>query len=520
MLVTAAAILALSSSSSNRPILSITTSTQQQTPLFPVTQQQAKESGARNLLSHCEEKFITQELDHFRANGGGGTFEQRYFVCSQETFNPKNGTIFFYFGAEADVLLYLNSTGLMWENAKAFNALIVFAEHRYFGKSIPFGAEKVLDHMEFLSSSQALADDAVLIEELKNELNLKVPLIGFGGSYGGMLGTWFRTKYPHLIDGVIAASAPVLAFLGDEKHPVDSEGFLRIVTNDMSESAGSARNCVHNARRAYETFVAIGESASGRQELTKIFKLCDQNMLVDDKAVGVVANALLSVFAVLAMGNYPYPSSYMTAGKSAMPAYPVRAACEFLRPDFDADGEDDGHVALMTAFRESASVFLNSSQHETCLSPAPSNASVLASFFDYIACAELFMPMSSDGVHDVFPPTDIDLVHDDARCFATWGVHLRVDWGSTQYGGVDALRKASNIVFSNGDFDPWSATGVLESLTDSVVYLPIKGSAHHLDLFFTHPLDPPELTKARETEKQYIRQWIDEFYANEMAMLQ
>jgi len=41
-----------------------------------------------------------------------------------------NRAVFFYVGNEADVTLYVEHTGLMWENAQAMNARIVFAEHR------------------------------------------------------------------------------------------------------------------------------------------------------------------------------------------------------------------------------------------------------------------------------------------------------------------------------------------------------------------------------------------------------
>ncbi|RLN98430.1 hypothetical protein BBJ28_00025722, partial [Nothophytophthora sp. Chile5] len=93
----------------------------------------ANADGSRDLLPLCQERFITQELDHFRADGSTseGSFAMRYFVCEPENFDAANGSIFFYVGNEADVTLYLNHTGLMWENAAAFNALIVFAEHRY-----------------------------------------------------------------------------------------------------------------------------------------------------------------------------------------------------------------------------------------------------------------------------------------------------------------------------------------------------------------------------------------------------
>lgn len=50
-----------------------------------------------------------------------------------------------------------------------FKALIVFIEHRYYGDSLPFGADSYKDaqHLQYLSSQQALADFASVIPQLK-----------------------------------------------------------------------------------------------------------------------------------------------------------------------------------------------------------------------------------------------------------------------------------------------------------------------------------------------------------------
>lgn len=54
-----------------------------------------------------------------------------------------------------------------------------------------------------------------------------------------------------------------------------------------------------------------------------------------------------------AMGNFPYPSTYILNGGGEMPAFPVRVACEFMKKENMPTDE------LLSAFADSLGIFYN-----------------------------------------------------------------------------------------------------------------------------------------------------------------
>lgn len=461
-------------------------------------------AGAAN----CSELFFTQRVDHFswlgEEDGSAKTYEQRYLVNSQfwDAEDPR-ATVFFYTGNEGDVTMYANHTGLMWENAPEFKALIVFAEHRYYGKSFPFG-DRYMEHLEFLTHDQALADYTTLLLALQREHKaLNHPVIAFGGSYGGMLSAWMRIKYPGVVAGAIAASAPIFGFGG---YDYDGQKYWQVVTRDATPAAGAAHNCAPNIHRAWPALFELASTVEGREKLSGIFKLCDP--MKDESDGEKLAMGLLVAFDSLAMGNFPYPSSYMTSGGVDLPAWPVRAACEHLADKFDSN------ETLLAAMLDASNVYYNASHDQECFK-MPTLWDI-DGIWDYQYCTEMLPQetyFSTNGETDMFWKRDSTLDDIRAHCRKQWKVDPDPDWIRESYGD-ELLRGASNIVFTNGLLDPWSSQGVLEAPKGArgIEIVLIEEGAHHLDLFFSRPaLDPPSVVRARRIEIEAIRRWVDDF---------
>lgn len=459
-----------------------------------------------DLIAQCAERYIDTRLDHFTWVRHNETFKMRYYTCDRHW--KRGGTIFFYLGNEADVTLYLNNTGLMWELAHRFDAMLVFAEHRYYGKSKPNHANRN-NHtsMAYLTSEQAMADYAALIWHLKADVlrDLYVPVIGFGGSYGGMLATWFRLKYPHLMDGAIAGSAPIWTYLGEDP-PYDPGSFAEIVTRDASPEKGSSNECASNSREAWKTMFELGKTSDGRYEIAKAMNLCDKGLLDSTDDVIELANWAQNAWDYLAMGDYPYPSSYILNGEGVLPAFPVREACKHLaKPGMSG-------LNAVKAMASAIGVFYNFSGTLDCYNhkTGAGNATAEdADFWGYQYCTEQFQPFTRDGRRDMFwdQPFDSDQVSDE--CHRQWGVRPSPYKPTVEWGGR-RIEAASNIVFSNGGLDPWSGGGVLDSLSDSLIAVIIPEGAHHLDLMFSHPRDPDSVKEARKIQEHHIRRWVEQ----------
>lgn len=86
----------------------------------------------------------------------------------------------------------------MVHNAQVLQGLVILTEHRFYGKSQPF-TDLSTEHLQYLSSEQALADYANLIDHVRELYNAtdSNPVVAFGGSYSGALAAWLRLKVGH-----------------------------------------------------------------------------------------------------------------------------------------------------------------------------------------------------------------------------------------------------------------------------------------------------------------------------------
>ncbi|KAL6341939.1 hypothetical protein AAG906_038184 [Vitis piasezkii] len=212
--------------------------------------------------------YYNQTLDHFNYRPESYTnFQQRYLINSAYWGGANSSSpIFVYTGDEASITGVAAFAGFMVDLASRFKGLLLIEsmddddryylilQHRYYGDSVPFRSKDIAFNntstLGYFSSTQALADYAELITNLKKNLSAEnCPVIAIGGSYGGMLASWFRLKYPHVVIGALASS-------------------------ETSET------CYTTIKQSWSEIDEVAGQPNGLANLSQIFRTCDYPVTV------------------------------------------------------------------------------------------------------------------------------------------------------------------------------------------------------------------------------------------------
>ncbi|WRX32245.1 Peptidase S28 - like 5 [Theobroma cacao] len=443
--------------------------------------------------------YYTQTLDHFNYNPESyTTFQQRYVMNSKYWGGANvSAPILAYLGAESPLDGTPAAIGFLNDNAIRFKALIVYIEHRYYGKSIPFGSrEEAFQNastLGYFNSAQAIADYAAIIMHIKKKLQARYsPVIVIGGSYGGMLASWFRLKYPHVALGALASSAPILYF---DEIPLQPEGgYYSVVTKDFREAS---ETCYQTIQKSWSEINRVASKPHGLSTLSKKFKTC----------YPLTSSSELKSFLRL---MYAYAAQY-----NRPPRYPVSVVCGGI--DGASFGSQDD--ILTKIFSGVVAYYGNRS----CYVNPETNASETEIGWSWQRCSEMVIPIGI-GNGTMLEASPFNLTSFIKQCESFYGVPSRPHWVTSYYGGHDIKlilhRFGSNIIFSNGLRDPYSSGGVLENISNSILAVSTVNGSHCLDILAERETDPEWLIRQRKIEVKIIKGWIAKYYADLKAFKQ
>ncbi|KAH9660413.1 prolylcarboxypeptidase-like protein [Citrus sinensis] len=439
--------------------------------------------------SHLPPEFVTyyytQTLDHFNYKPESyATFQQKYIMNFKYWGGASTSSpIIVYIGEEAPLTFGVHGKGFIFYLASRFKAMLLYIE-------VTFQDANTLG---FLSSTQALADCAQLITDVKRNLSAEnCPVIAIGGSYGGMLASWLRLKYPHIAIGALASSAPILYF--DDLTPQNG---YHVVANDFRDVSESCYNTIKQSwseidRVAGQTNVLYYEDITPHNEY---YSTVTKNYRVINPPMIDVSHSCRSFFFLFSFFHLHVEGvMWIFVQDTSETCYQNQTILESWA-EIQRVGElPDGASILSKQFETRTPP-----RNENELSDALSAMYTSTSQYGPTACG-----------NDILCKIATDLIINFAL------LHF---YEKLQDIKLTLQRFTGNIIFSNGLRDPYSAGGVLKNISDSIIALPTVNGSHGLDIVKSNKTsDPDWLVQQRNTEVEIIEGWIAKYYADLKAI--
>jgi pimeloyl-ACP methyl ester carboxylesterase len=442
-------------------------------PLSLYMQQAIENNKTLVVAKTIKTEYFNQLLDH--SNPTLGNFSQRYYVDESYSDNDESPVFFYLCGESACTERAL--MGAIRHYAKEHHAKLVALEHRYYGKSLPKTTFSTSD-LSYLSTEMALDDLAYFQRRLKNDRQWTGKWVAFGGSYAGALSAWYRLKYPYLVVGALASSAPVLAksnFVEYDAHvtSVLPETCLTKVRDVVSKVELSLRNDkeLNNIKKAFDA--------------SEIKDNIDFLYVIADVAATAVQYGMQNEFCNALNSKDEPLQGYATFAKSLFQRYGITAVqltAQGAMSENPADYKDT--VGIRQWYYQSCTEF-GYWQNANLDREKSMRSSLINPDYHQTVCQRLF---------DITEPANTNRIN------ATFYYPL-----------MSAM--VSQIYFTNGENDPWSTLSLAErngnANNSGLSYDLIKGASHCDDLRSPGSDDSLALKAVRQRMNTLLKEWLD-----------
>jgi len=414
------------------------------------------------------------------------------------TYSPATDipTIFLYTGGQGPIDEFYNKSGYVVELAKYYGAVAVFAEHRFYGKSLPFGSESFNEsHLPYLTVDQVVADYMNLVYFLKYSYGMSdAKVITFGNFYAGSLASYMRFKYPEHISGTLASGAPVKMADDFQKRTL----FWSAVTNIFKNVSDVGPDVVESVRTGWDYLNELQQyGPQGYASISRMMHTCQP---VDSDNFEDLQKIVRTPFAQLSLSNYPFPYNGYQANVVAQAANIIN----------DAKDEVDGlyKIALFYYKLDDGDCIDLEEIPSECADQTGCMPGLRGLAWDFQLCWEVLSEVGSNIGYSMFPNLEWTKEDLEAYCGDKFElpVNQRYQWFKINYWGSQ-VSSASNIIWTNGVLDPWYGTGIALNTTPYLTALgAMEGASQGLDLMT--PVDGDGMAQYRNMEKELIGQII------------